>query len=508
MVAIPSSQTLTGFNFTSYEKVLVISGLLLKAAIQNSQLPNLTGIALDITTEGTGADIASSALFTVTFNLNQQMISQAGEDVLDATLPLAPGSCPAWTAAACPQGTAVAGYGIETIPDTLTYLEQLFVWAAQKLWQRLAAANSPYQERITFTFKKTITNVLTLTIAADIPIDYQVYLNTNNLSCALRFIALGTVTPPVEVPTTFNVLTENIVYYVSPTGNALVSGLDVNAPASVESVRSRIALTVQNGNSITVQFAAGSYASVDLPKSVDGGNIRFIGNVDSPIANIQVQEITGQWAFNDYFIDWLTVGTADTNGITLNHCRTVFIGTIHSTSAKTVISLENSEIIDIGTIELAVDPEIVLSGIKQSVIAAYALTVNTLTATRNVTNAFIVLNDWSVARFDSTVTVTGTVTGTQARVGFASSISDTDLVATIIPGDGGVAWNDDWESMDRTFQPQAFIRYNYGSDSNPTVNNDATSGYSWGSRWLNTTTHNEFVCLDPSAGAAIWKQTT
>jgi hypothetical protein len=49
---------------------------------------------------------------------------------------------------------------------------------------------------------------------------------------------------------------------------------------------------------------------------------------------------------------------------------------------------------------------------------------------------------------------------------------------------------------------------NPGSASDPTVNDDSGDGYSIGSRWYNTSTDKEFVCLDVSVGAAVWKETT
>ena len=42
----------------------------------------------------------------------------------------------------------------------------------------------------------------------------------------------------------------------------------------------------------------------------------------------------------------------------------------------------------------------------------------------------------------------------------------------------------------------------------PTVNDDSVDGYTIGSRWYDTTGDAEYVCLDASAGAAVWKKTT
>ncbi len=42
----------------------------------------------------------------------------------------------------------------------------------------------------------------------------------------------------------------------------------------------------------------------------------------------------------------------------------------------------------------------------------------------------------------------------------------------------------------------------------PLVTDDSNSGYSIESRWFNTTANTEFVCVDSSVGAAVWKETT
>lgn len=42
----------------------------------------------------------------------------------------------------------------------------------------------------------------------------------------------------------------------------------------------------------------------------------------------------------------------------------------------------------------------------------------------------------------------------------------------------------------------------------PAVTDDAGDGYSVGSRWLDTTNQKEYVCLDATASAAVWVETT
>lgn len=42
------------------------------------------------------------------------------------------------------------------------------------------------------------------------------------------------------------------------------------------------------------------------------------------------------------------------------------------------------------------------------------------------------------------------------------------------------------------------------ASTSPTVDDDITSGYEIGSRWINTTTGKEFVCMSAADGAAVW----
>ena len=44
--------------------------------------------------------------------------------------------------------------------------------------------------------------------------------------------------------------------------------------------------------------------------------------------------------------------------------------------------------------------------------------------------------------------------------------------------------------------------------SDPTTTDDSVAGYSIGSRWINITSDEEFVCLDATASSAVWKSTT
>ncbi|KKL73159.1 hypothetical protein LCGC14_2077700, partial [marine sediment metagenome] len=52
------------------------------------------------------------------------------------------------------------------------------------------------------------------------------------------------------------------------------------------------------------------------------------------------------------------------------------------------------------------------------------------------------------------------------------------------------------------------IGKNNVTTSAPGVTDDAQQGYKIGSRWLDISANEEYVCLDPTAGAAVWTSTT
>lgn len=50
------------------------------------------------------------------------------------------------------------------------------------------------------------------------------------------------------------------------------------------------------------------------------------------------------------------------------------------------------------------------------------------------------------------------------------------------------------------------VKNNYGATAAPVVGDDTDDGYSPGSIWIDTTNDNAYVCLDATAGAAVWEQ--
>lgn len=54
----------------------------------------------------------------------------------------------------------------------------------------------------------------------------------------------------------------------------------------------------------------------------------------------------------------------------------------------------------------------------------------------------------------------------------------------------------------------ANLKVNLAATAAPAVTDDSGDGYAVGSRWLDTTNDKEYVCLDATAGAAVWTETT
>ena len=54
----------------------------------------------------------------------------------------------------------------------------------------------------------------------------------------------------------------------------------------------------------------------------------------------------------------------------------------------------------------------------------------------------------------------------------------------------------------------ALLKNKFDATAAPTVNDDSSTGYSVGSKWINTTSQNIYTCVDASVGAAVWKDIT
>jgi len=52
------------------------------------------------------------------------------------------------------------------------------------------------------------------------------------------------------------------------------------------------------------------------------------------------------------------------------------------------------------------------------------------------------------------------------------------------------------------------LKSNFSASAAPSTSDDSGSGYVVGSRWIDTTNDKEYVCLDNTASAAVWTETT
>jgi hypothetical protein len=91
--------------------------------------------------------------------------------------------------------------------------------------------------------------------------------------------------------------------------------------------------------------------------------------------------------------------------------------------------------------------------------------------------------------------------GTLAQLNTAVSddtvIADSDFAAQ--------TWGFMRKTADSTYD---VVKYNFSASASPGVNDDTGNGFVIGSRWIDTTADKEYVCLDNSAGSAVWTETT
>lgn len=95
-------------------------------------------------------------------------------------------------------------------------------------------------------------------------------------------------------------------------------------------------------------------------------------------------------------------------------------------------------------------------------------------------------------------------------VGFTpASVAITDLSGTLTVAKGGTgATTLSGLVVGNTTSAFTALKLNLSASVNPAVTDDNTGGYSIGSRWINTSTWEEFVCLSAATNGAIWTSTT
>lgn len=89
------------------------------------------------------------------------------------------------------------------------------------------------------------------------------------------------------------------------------------------------------------------------------------------------------------------------------------------------------------------------------------------------------------------------------------SVSRSNELTGLSGVQGGFAPLDSGLLVPRAYLPQiAGLLHNMNASAAPTVNDDSGDGYGVGSRWLDTASDREYVCLDATVGAAVWRLAT
>jgi hypothetical protein len=86
-----------------------------------------------------------------------------------------------------------------------------------------------------------------------------------------------------------------------------------------------------------------------------------------------------------------------------------------------------------------------------------------------------------------------------------NKISDVDWSTAILDEDFS---GDDGVMVKTGAGTYTLIKNKWDGTAAPTVNDDTDGGYSVGSRWLDLTNSEEYVCMDATDGAAVWTETT
>jgi len=94
-----------------------------------------------------------------------------------------------------------------------------------------------------------------------------------------------------------------------------------------------------------------------------------------------------------------------------------------------------------------------------------------------------------------------------------SVILDPKAADVVTPEDGEAWYNDTLHCFKMRVSGTgnldiAAVPMNLSATTDPGVNDDTGVGYAIGSRWVNVTLDKEFVCVDVTAAAAVWIQTT
>lgn len=115
------------------------------------------------------------------------------------------------------------------------------------------------------------------------------------------------------------------------------------------------------------------------------------------------------------------------------------------------------------------------------------------------------VGDWCLCNTD------GTASGDQATVGTKWNIVEKNMVAPLALALGGTGADLSAAQNGQVYKNGAVLATrldNLAASNDPATANDSTQNYSVGSRWINTSTKAEWVCLDAATSAARWHKTS
>lgn len=89
-------------------------------------------------------------------------------------------------------------------------------------------------------------------------------------------------------------------------------------------------------------------------------------------------------------------------------------------------------------------------------------------------------------------------------------VSSNDTTAGYLNGKlivgAGITFTENNNGSNETLTVAKTILDNFTSAADPTVSSDTSAGYARGSLWIHTGTKRAWICVDPSNGAAVWRQ--
>lgn len=87
-------------------------------------------------------------------------------------------------------------------------------------------------------------------------------------------------------------------------------------------------------------------------------------------------------------------------------------------------------------------------------------------------------------------------------------MANTPKLDLYLPEDLESGWGEAVRENFETLDDARVIQDNLAATTAPSVTDDEGSGYEVGSVWIDITGDNQYICLDPSTGAAVWRRTT